>query len=289
MKQILYYYYNLDFDIELEVEDKFILKNKNDLYILKRLEIDEKLLQQIIHILNNYHILFHNIVLNVKNELISSYKNKEYVLLRVDKRLENNWIDFNILEVDYHLIDIGSLWEQKIDYYIQIMKDDVQKDIYFLSIFNYYIGMSENAISIVNRIKNNSINLKRVISHKRIKYPFDYIEYFDPTEMIIDYRIRDYSEYLKSKVLKKDVLVKEEIKYILLSNFTNDEINVLIARLLYPSYFWDFIDNWIETSKKKDEILKFIEIIRKYESFLNDMIENLSINYNIYQIDWIKK
>lgn len=289
MRQILYYYYNINFDIDYADEDKCVLKYKNDVFLFKRLEINQEILQRIITTLINYNIRFHTVVLNTKKELISTYKNNAYVLLKIEKSLENSWFDFNTLDVDYHTLDIGAIWEKKIDYYINAVRNNGEKDIIFLSIFNYYIGMSENAIAIVNRVKQNNNELKRVISHRRIDYPFNYINYFDPTEMIIDYRIRDYSEYLKSKLLNDNVVIDRENKYVMRSNFTNDEVNVLVARLLYPSYYFDLLEKWIDAKIRSDELLKFIEFISKYETFLNDFINSLSSKYAIYQIDWIKK
>ncbi len=289
MRQILFYYYNINFEIEYENAYIYILKYNNELFIFKRVEIDFEILKENITILNNYHIRFHNIIINTKNELISTIKNHSYVLLKVDKTLENNWIDFSILDVDYHTIDIGSIWIKKIDYYTKVIGENDNKDIMFNSIFHYYIGMSENAVAIANRLKNNNVSLKRVLEHKRVDYPFNYLKYYDPTEMLLDFRIRDYSEYLKSKILKENINIMNEYQYILSVNYTNDEINILLARLLYPSYYFDLLDRWLEKEIDVSELLKFTDVIEKYEQFLKELVSKLSERYSLYIIDWIKK
>ncbi len=289
MKQILYYYYNVYFDIEKENDYESILRYNNDLYLFKRLDIEQDLLDENIKILNNYHIRYHNIVLNHKRVPISTYKNKNYVLLKIDYSLKDKWYDFQGLEYDFHNIAIADIWTKRLDYYADLLHCKNNKDLLFLSVFNYYSGLSENAIQIANRLKNNNVNLKRVLAHKRVEYPFNYLKYYDPTEMIIDYRIRDYSEYLKNKVFKEDINVDKEYRYILKSNYSNEEVNILIARLLYPSYYFDRLDEYMEDIIDMNELLKIIDLIPRYEKFLKELLSRMNIDYNIYQIEWLKK
>lgn len=289
MRQILYYYYNVNFEIIDESTDIYLLRYREELFAFKRLEIDEESLKGIITILNNYHINYHHIIINSKNELISTFQNKNYCLIKIEQSLKNRWMDFSIYEIDYHIIDLGIIWEQRIDYYMKSLSELGITNLLTLSLFNYYIGMSENAIAIVNRLKNKDSNFKRVLAHKRVRYPFDYIKYYDPTEMIIDVRIRDYSEYLKSKIESDDVILDNELRYIRKINYSNDEANILLARLLYPSYYFDRLDKFLEHEITEDELNKSIDLIYKYEHFLSNIYKEMSSMYELYIIDWIKK
>ena len=45
---------------------------------------------------------------------------------------------------------------------------------------------------------------KSFLCHKRMYYPNNTINYFDPTNFIVDYKSRDVAEYIKSCFLKQN-------------------------------------------------------------------------------------
>ena len=81
-------------------------------------------------------------------------------------------------------IDWKKLWEEKIDYYEYQMSQLSSKYILLKNSFDYYVGLSENAISLLNYIKEKDIRF--YICHKRINNNEKLDNFFNPTNFVVD-------------------------------------------------------------------------------------------------------
>ena len=128
-----------------------------------------------------------------------------------------------------------------------------------------------------------------VLSHRRVNYPNMEYDYYNPLNFIFDLEVRDVAEYLKSMFFYTDrtKTMNELINYINKSNLNNYTANMLYARLLYPSYYFDIYEKVIEDLDDESNLLDIINKTGEYELFLKDVYYELSKKFNIEMILWI--
>ena len=114
----------------------------------------------------------------------------------------------------------------------------------------------------------------------------DLLEFLNPIELVIDYDIRDVSEYFKSYVLNNNYTIEEILAFLNKINLSKNEAILFITRFLFPSYYFDVYDKIIFSKLKDSDI---IEITKKHgyiESILQILFKKYSY-YNIQYIDWL--
>ena len=107
-------------------------------------------------------------------------------------------------------------------------------------------------------------------------------EFYSPDNIIVDYKVRDIAEYIKKHFFDNKLDINLLYKFLNSNNFMVDDYIILYARLLFPTYFFDCIEN-------NNNIDIYISKINQYEKFLNQIYWVLNINRNIPKIDWIIK
>lgn len=304
MEQFLKYFYNIYVDkVYRKNESYYFYKDNNLFWIVKNYRTEEELkdIYQINYELLNNNYPVNEIILNIYNLPISNYEGKEYILLKINCNTSAD-IDLNdILKNNYNLFlnkekkelyrnNWAELWERKIDYFEYQIKELGRDKKIILNSFSYYIGLAENAISIANNtnLNNNDIN-NVVLSHRRVNYPNMEYDYYNPLNFIFDLEVRDVAEYLKSMFFYTDrtKTMNELINYINKSNLNNYTANMLYARLLYPSYYFDIYEKVIEDLDDESNLLDIINKTGEYELFLKDVYYELSKKFNIEMILWI--
>ena len=267
------YYYNINAsDIKQINEDYFF-----DKYILKMCykELDIQLYNFLVN--NNYYL--HQIIYNRNNEYITYIDNKPYLLL---KMLKEDVINFDLLKkynISFKNKNIPNwdiLWANKIDHLEKNISN--VKDILIRNTSNYFIGMTENAI-----ILFKSLNLENdyYICHLRLD---DDYSFYDPLNIVIDYKMRDYAEYLKREFYLYNKYYYSQIDKIIMNNNYNNTM-LFFIRMLYPSSFFDAYDNYM----KKDKIdYSFYNKINDYEKYLKYIYKKIKTKYNIIDIEWLK-
>lgn len=271
MRNTIKYFYNIDID-NIRYEDGMYIFNN---YIFK--ELINPINIELYNYCIEHKIYLHKIIYNINNNYITSYENKNYILLKVEKNERISIEDIFNFYLDtpiYDNKDWGSLWERKIDYYEKNIINTKNKKI--LDVFPYYIGLGENAISIY---KNNKNNVTHSICHNRMNNDY---EFFSPENIIIDYKVRDIAEYIKKQFFDDKLDINLLYKFLNNNIFRIDDYIILYARLLFPTYFFDCIEN-------NNNIDIYISKINQYEKFLNHIYWVLNINRNIPKIDWIIK
>ena len=292
MKNLINYYYGLLIKSFKKKNDKFIFEVDNKNYEFVPFIGDINKFYNIYSVLIKTKNYCHEIVFNNNNSILTNYNGKNYILLKKNININRELNIKEILAYDvpvYVSEKIGwkILWEQKIDYYEYQMAQLSKKYNIIKNSFDYYLGLSENAINLLNYIDINEV--KTFISHKRIKENEKLDDFFNPLNIIIDSRNRDIAEYIKINFFNNNVInIKELLEYLDKLNFNFSEMLLFFARLLYPSYYFDVYDDIIQEKVNEESIKKYIEKNISYEIFLKDIYKYVKLKYRIPEIEWLE-
>ena len=177
-------------------------------------------------------------------------------LLSFDYLIKVNQNYYNILKNDYY-----SMWKKKINFFEQYYYDYYKMDEYD---FQYYNGLSYNALYIVRNINNQ--NLTYSISFNR----------FNNINTVYDLENganREYGPIINSLVefIKHEFFYNhKEVDYmkIFSIHLTSDDYYYLVARLLFPTYYYDLFKN----NNIKGSYSNIISTINDYISYIKRII-----------------
>lgn len=302
MKNFINYYYNFNIEDLHFSNEKYFFSHEQKKYMLK--------------ICNNLDILayytelssqlyqydyFFIIIPNIDNHYITWIDNKPYVLFQLSNIINDKISIFDI-RVDF-FINLNSkistlnrfpwiqLWENKIDYFEEWFssKQDSYKNIYPL--FHYFIGIAENALLYLKEnekeeTKEQSDQL--VISHNRLVQNYELFDYYDPTNIIVDHASRDVSEYIKSTFLNRVWDLDMMKDYLQKHYFSKYGLRVMYARILFPSFFFDYIEEMI-TNNRDIDLLYLENRADEFQTFIKEISLFLQEKYDLPIIPWIIK
>ncbi len=302
MKNFINYYYGFNIHNIYFSNEKYFFYNDQTKYVLKPCYNSSISIyyQELSYQLEKYRYFF-SIILNRENNYITWIENKPYILLKLSN-IENEKISIFDIKNDMFL-DIGNkistlnrfpwtrLWENKIDYFEEwlFIKQDGYKKIYPL--FHYFIGIAENALLYLKeseREEQKEPSDQLVISHDRVTINYELYDYYDPANIIIDHASRDISEYIKSMFLHRvwDLdLVKQ---YLENHYFSRYGIRMIFARILFPSFFFDYLEEMI-TNNRDIDLLYLESRADEFQTFIKDIGLFFQENYHIPMIPWIIK
>ena len=284
MESKIKYYYNLLVEKIVKKENFSLFVADNNLYILKK----ETNISPIFFIKND----FINVIKNKDGQYITNIENIEYVVLKVEKNQYYIYDRFVIEHSDTESsISTSSLWIEKNKYLEQqILNFSMNKDELIQS-FDYYMGLAENAIAIMKKIENKSEAKKEYVCHRRIYYPNNTINYYDPTNYVIVYKSRDIAEYIKSWFFKEEnVKISEIESFIKKYKLNNLDLLILYARLIYPTYYFDVFEDLIlskDNAEAKQKLLNIINKTKKYQQTITDIFEIYVQDSTLPYIKWI--
>ena len=286
MKNILYYYYGI---IVSKMDNDGYFAYQNHLFCLYKIKRNIEEVNALI-VLNQFmisnHLKINKIIFNNYLKPITVHDDQFYVLILIKYRFCMDYFSFIEAPLNNQLNILrrnnwAYLWSMKVDYFEKNQK--LFKDKYPLinESMDYYIGMAENAISYFKMLQLN--NEKLFISHRRV----DVNDFYNPLELVLDYKVRDISEYIKKIVFqeRKSLL---DIKNII-NNMELSHIDYLLLfnRLLYPSYYFDMVDEIINDKKEEKEIMLIINLSMTYENMLADIYRFIKRKYPIMEIEWL--
>ena len=288
MKNIINYYYNIIVREYKKVSNKyeFLIDEYKYEFIPCFFDINEILKISSIAYINNRYI--YEIIKNKNNEFITIFDNTPHILIKKEilRDLDYNLVDIYNYDIILNIkknINWKELWINKIDYYNEQMNEVGINYPLLNKSFTYYVGLSELAINILNYV--NYDNIVNTFAHKRIEKKEDL---YDPLNIIIDTKVRDIAEYIKKEFFYGEIKL-EEIKQFIISNIiSKDEIMLLIARLIYPSYYFDIYEQiFIEKEEKKD-LEKIIKKNTQYEVFLKTFYNEIKNLYKLPRIEFLE-
>jgi hypothetical protein len=157
---------------------------------------------------------------------------------------------------------------------------------------DYYIGLAENAISYVKQIelesRSNDTLAPITVSHKRV-YNYTLFDLYNPINLVIDYKIRDISEYIKMSFFNGLDVWKDIESIFSLYKFSPYSLRLLYGRLLFPSYYFDIYEEIIEKDLNENKIFDIINKSNEYELFLKEIYYYINEYSPIPSVDWIIK
>lgn len=305
MKETIKYYYNIDVDDieELDGNYHFTFYNKDYFFVYYNRKLEE--LDDIIscsRTMKERNIDCHDILLNRDGQVLTKVGGYNYILFSVNSLNE----EFNIMDIalfnkklilnetsgSIYRNNWGNLWSEKVDYFeYQIRELGLNKPI-VSDTFSYYLGLAENAIAYVN---STSKNLQRtlldhvVVSHRRIFYPNIKLNYLNPLSFVFDIEVRDVAEYLKAMFFSEE---EEEVMIELDSFLKANKLSLygyqmLYARLLYPSYYFDVYEQIMNNDKDEEKLVSIVSKANDYEIFLKKAYLEITKYAPIEKVDWL--
>lgn len=299
MKNALIYNFNIYVDELTKLNDDYYFRFQNTDFVvsLYNRNIDEimSIYKLNIYMLKN-NVPTYQIILTKDNNILFMYENLYYILMIIPN-LKNRLITFDDIARFNYIFDDKDMfkidksnwayyWENKIDYIEDQCSYLNNKYSFINSSFDYFLGLWENGISYFNY---NNLGTKSIkcICHKRVSLDTDLYYFFNPLNLLIDYKERDYGEFLKSYVYSKNWTINELDDIFDKINLNREDIMILITRILFPSYYFDLYEDIILDSKREDEVLKKINC-KNIISLLKYIFNKYKF-YNIPLIEWIKK
>lgn len=292
LKNTINYYYNLNINTIHQKEKNYYFKADNKNYLLlKCTNIEEP---DDIYRLNIYlsQILpVHRIVLNANNEAITKINDSNYLLLELfsnnNKINLNNIIELSNIRIPFSVDklkrnDWYNLWIKKVDYFEYQLSQIGKKYPLIRESFNYYIGLAENAIILVNNIDFNNIPLG--LSHRRITNMS--FNLYNPLNIVIDARIRDVCEYFKFCFFNNIDISMELELFLSYNSFNIDEVKLFLARMFFPTYYFDLYEKIIDNEIDESEIKKVIIKADNYEKILKQVYYHFKNNQ--INIEWLE-
>lgn len=305
MKETLEYYYGLDIDFLEELDGKYHLKldNQDYFFVFYNRSIDE--FKDIVNVCNEMvlkGINVNKILINRNNSYLTKINEYDYILFAVSN-INEEYDIFDMIKISDKLVlnnsksslyrnNWGTLWSEKVDYFeYQVRELAINKDVVKNS-FSYYIGLAENAISYVNNTNfkyKNVLDYRIVLSHRRVYFPNYKLNYLNPLSFIFDLEVRDIAEYLKSMFFNKneEYVLEELSSYLKVRRLSIYEYQMLFARLLYPTYYFDNYESVMNKNVDEEVLVKIIKRCNDYEIFLKKAYLEISRYAKIDKIDWI--
>ena len=295
MKNIINYYYNLIPENIHHKNNIYYFDYNNTRYFLTKYLGDIDILKEIynthINLLNS-GIYIHQIILNKENNIITLINSTPFILLKTiyydGPITKDNILSFSNIGITNNSLDSkpwSSLWENKNDYLEYQMSELGQKHPLLKESFSYYIGLGETAISLCNLIENKKI--PKIIAHKRIGANDTIYDLYNPLNLIIDSRVRDITEYFKSAFFNKENITLEIKQYLTTANLTNEEYLLFLARMLYPTYYFDIYENIIGGKANDKDIKNITNKVNEYEKIIKE-IYNICKSKITIHIEWLE-
>lgn len=305
MKNIINYYYGFNIIEIYNIEDVFYFNYNNFGYIFliydRRIEELNSIYKLYLE-LKKRAIFTNDIILNKDNQIITYVNEVPYVLIK--EIAKNRMIDLNdILYIqnntnnmvsfkEINRNDWVSLWQLKIDYYESQINEISKKYSLIGNTINYYIGLGEIAICYLvynNHISNNNNN--NVLAHKDLLSKNNSFSFYNPINYILDSRVRDFSEFIKNQFFSGKIDFYRFTTYIDYMNYNKYEYIELISRLLFPTYYFDIIDEIIVNKVDENQIKKVLIKNKDFILFLKNTFSYIVYNkkINIPFIEWIVK
>ncbi len=304
MKDMINYYYRLNIESVEEWDTVFTFTWDNQLFYFVPLKRTEQELIDLIEVskeLKMRGLECHDMIVNKYGKLVTNIYDTNYILLKPigniyqeyelkDIQNINNQLVLNSNKSHLYRNSWAKLWSDKIDYFEYQIHELGKNHEIILDSFSYYIGLGENAISYVVqtlRKYHQSPEDRICLSHRRVKYPNVKLNFLNPLSFIFDLEIRDIAEYIKSAFFAgEDALsyLKEALK---IKKYSIYSLELLYARLLYPSYYFDVYENVMNDLEQEEKLVPIIEKACDYEDFLYNAYIEINQYVPIERISWL--
>ncbi len=302
MKNIINYFYNLNITKLTNKDNIYSFYDNDELYHfyiynnnIKNLDLTKDIDDSL-----KKDTLIHEIIINKDNSIITYYNNIPYILCKININInkpitlgEINYLSSKVIitnsRITYH--SWQDLWSIKMDYLEKVINENGKKYPIIVDSFNYFVGMAENAISYYNNLSNIEVdNNSLVISHRIININDTVYAIYDPVNIIIDHKARDIAEYIKYSFFSNNTNIFKELNvYFKYNYYTKDDVVMLLARVLYPSFYFNMYEDIMINSKEEKIITNITSKLDKYELYLARVFKYFNNFYNLPVPEWLNK
>lgn len=303
MKNTINYYYNLNPNKINQIFNYYYFYINNELYYFIVYNKNAKDIRAIYDF--NQEMLHKNVlvneIINNRNGNILTYVNQvPYILTKINVNInkpialaEISYLSGVLISYPKELMraNWANLWINKIDYLEYHQEQNYQKFPLLANSFNYFVGLSENAISYLNQTVAKYKPEKSdvgVISHDVMLMDDTVYSLYDPQNMIIDHKARDLAEYIKISFFKDNYSIFDELdEYFKYHYFSFYGIQLVMSRVLWPSFYFEVYDGILRNQINESVILKITSRIEEYERYLADVFSYFHKYYPIDDVAWI--
>lgn len=292
MKNVIYNYYNILLTDISENNDNYYFYYNSNLYVFYLIENNPETINEIYNFLIENNIDSYKIIANKDNNLITTINKKNYALLHLKGLLkyEIKFEEFKYYPIAKTNHNWGTLWSNKLDYYEIQIRELGKKYQTLLNSFGFFKGIAENAILYYNLTeKKFNDEVPVAIVHNRMNYPEYEIDYNNPLNFVIDYYIRDISEYIKSYTISDNYNLENIITLINKLTLNSKSFNLLYSRLLYPTFYFDEYDKIILGREEDNKIINVINKTQNYLEMLKKIFIVFNNKYEMFNIEWLNK
>ena len=297
MKNMISYYYNINPTSIHHNANTYKFVINDDRYIFIKTDLPLERIDgcyRISILLRKHNIYSHMIVLNIENTPFTIINNNCYVLLKVmiDDYLLilEDIINFNDrckkLKMNKK-IEWYDLWTKKIDYIEYQINQFGKKYPLVRESIDYFIGLSEMAISLLNYIDFSKVNIS--VQHKRISNGYTSDDYYNPLNFVIDSITRDSAEYFKANMFINRNIFDDIKYYIDYSDMNEEDLKLFFVRMLFPTYYFDMYEKVLNGTFDEKRIMKIISNIDQYQDILVDIYYYIKQYVELPNIDWYQK
>ena len=261
-------------------------KNKNNYYFISEVKNKKNLYKLYYYFINGY---FYKIIFNKKGKFISTYQNKDYILLKYIKynfKLEDLIYKNKLaLSNKKKLLTWRNIWIDRSNYIEEKYQKIINKYNIIDESIDYFYGLLEAAIYLLR-------DYQKYYDYLYLQHIFiNYFDYYNPCNIKLDVKERDFSNYLKYLFFSnkyKDIYIDK----IIIKNLDNYNFNLILARLIYPNYYFNLLDelidnNYIFNNNIFDEIKNIILLVDDYELYISNIYRVLLENKVIKKVDFI--
>ncbi len=239
-----------------------------------------------------YQIPIHKFILTLENKTHILINNEYYVLLEIMVKKYSVTLEdvlkINSLYVnDKEIINWVLLWANKIDSFEYQLNQMGKQYPLLTESFSYYVGLAETAILLCNI--TDKTKMTKSLSHYRITALSTSYDLYNPFNIKIDLRIRDFCDYINSAFFTNKDSYKLVDDLLYYNQFSKEEKNLIFSRILFPTYYFDLYEKIIDNKKEEIEMKKIIAKVEEYEKFIVYLYTKLNTNNELVEIEWIKK
>lgn len=280
MKNLIIYFYGIVPDkIKTTNAGYYIYANEREYFLKENARTIEELYE--LYNLSKESSVLHKIVINKYNMILSQVDSREYILLEI-RTFENRKINLDdILELSrieitgkFKHINRNNwrmMWINKLDY-LEYNFQEFEKDL--IKYFDYNIGLAENGLQILMHIDNTSQHM----CHINLNSETRIIEFYDPTNIVLDTRVRDICEFYRNIIDDNPNKIEE----LPLKMLDDKEKTLLFVRTLFNKEYFDILMNRIEI-----DVNKIYEKMKNHELAIRILYKKLK--EFLPEIEWLKK
>ena len=252
-------------------------------------------LYQLTLTLHQHQVPIHKIILNKDGQLITVINHTPYILLQLFVSKDTPIIFRDILQFqeltknisveNFIVADWYQLWTQKVDYLEYQISEFGKKYPLIRESFSYYIGLAENAITLVKTITPPT----PILAHRRLYMNSTLFDLYNPLNLIMDSKVRDIAEYLKDCFFHNRNPIDMIQTYLQYQKLQCTEYQLLFVRFLFPSYYFDCYEKIIEQGHNEKELLPIILKNETYETLLKYLYQQILYHCYLPEILWLTK